>query len=283
MSQFTLDPVRPYSLLDSARWGNPSRKVHDGVVETVFTVDGAPAAARIWQRRDGSLGVDLAAANDNAALDHLRFLLAVDVDHRPFLEMVSDDPLLSEVAARSAGVRPMRVSTVAHAALQAIAGQLITTHEARMIEQRVMTLVCATHAGLRLPPRGEDLRRLSAAKLTQLGLAPRRAAALARLVRTLDLERLRTVPTPAVVARIERERTLGPWSAGVVALYGLGRYEHGMAGDLGLVRLCSALLGRTATTADTQSLLDRYGEWAGLASVYLLRHPLARQRLTRAA
>jgi DNA-3-methyladenine glycosylase II len=283
MVPFTLDPVRPYSLIDSARWANPTRRIRDGVLETVFALDGSSVAARVWQRRDGTLGVDVAAANVEAALDHLRFLLAVDVDHRPFLEMVADDPLLADIAKRTPGVRPMRVSTVAHAALQAIAGQLITTHEARMIEQRVMTLVCTTHAGLRLPPSDEDLRRLSAAKLTQLGLAPRRAAALARLVRTLDLERLRNVPTPAVVARIERERTFGPWSAGVIALYGLGRYEHGMAGDLGLVRLCSALLGRTATTADTQSLLDRYGEWAGLASVYLLRHPLARQRLTRAA
>lgn len=283
MAPYTLDPIRPYSLLESARSGNPSRRIRDGVLETVFVVDGAPAAARIWQRRDGSLGVDLSAVDVDAALHHLRFLLAVDVDHRPFLEMVADDPLLADVVKRSPGVRPMRVSTVAHAALQAIAGQLITTHEARMIEQRVMTLVCPTHAGQRLPPSDDDLRRLSAAKLTQLGLAPRRAAALARLVRTVDLERLRTVPTPAVVARIERERTLGPWSAGVIALYGLGRYEHGMAGDLGLIRLCSALLGRTATTGDTLSVLDRYGDWAGLASVYLLRHPLARQRLSRAA
>jgi 3-methyladenine DNA glycosylase/8-oxoguanine DNA glycosylase len=229
MSPFTFEPVRPYSLLESARSTNPSRRIRDGVLETVFIVDDAPATARVWQRRDGSLGVEIAAADVDAALDHLRFLLAVDVDHRPFLEMVSDDPLLGDVAKRSAGVRPMRVSTVAHAALQAIAGQLITTHEARMIEQRVMTLVCPSHAGMRLPPTDEALRRLSAAKLTQLGLAPRRAAALARLVRTVDLERLRTVPTPAVVARIERERTLGPWSAGVIALYGLGpvRTRHG--------------------------------------------------------
>ena len=70
--------------------------------------------------------------------------------------------------------------------------------------------------------------------------------------------------------RIVEERTLGPWSAGVICLYGLGRYEHGLVGDLGLIKLCTRLLGRPATSEDTAELLAPYGDWAGLASVYLL-------------
>jgi 3-methyladenine DNA glycosylase/8-oxoguanine DNA glycosylase len=70
--------------------------------------------------------------------------------------------------------------------------------------------------------------------------------------------------------RIERERGLGPWSAGMVCLFGLGRYERGLVGDLGLIKLCSSLLGRWAEPEDTAELLAPYGEWAGLASVYLL-------------
>jgi 3-methyladenine DNA glycosylase/8-oxoguanine DNA glycosylase len=50
----------------------------------------------------------------------------------------------------------------------------------------------------------------------------------------------------------------------------VGRYERGLVGDLGLVKLCSALRGRWADADDTRELLDPYGEWAGLASVYLL-------------
>jgi 3-methyladenine DNA glycosylase/8-oxoguanine DNA glycosylase len=56
----------------------------------------------------------------------------------------------------------------------------------------------------------------------------------------------------------------------VICLEGLGRYEHGLVGDLGLLELCSALLGRRAETADTVELLAPYGEWAGLASMYFL-------------
>jgi 3-methyladenine DNA glycosylase/8-oxoguanine DNA glycosylase len=79
------------------------------------------------------------------------------------------------------------------------------------------------------------------------------------------------LPTDAVVRRLERERGLGPWSAGVVCLEGLGRFEHGLVGDLGLVKLVRALRGRHAVeTWETAELLEPYGEWAGLASVYLL-------------
>jgi 3-methyladenine DNA glycosylase/8-oxoguanine DNA glycosylase len=56
----------------------------------------------------------------------------------------------------------------------------------------------------------------------------------------------------------------------VIALYGLGRFDQGLVGDLGLVKLSSRLSGRPATVEDTRELLAAYGEWAGLASVYLL-------------
>ncbi|HVV59829.1 MAG TPA: hypothetical protein VHC45_15820, partial [Gaiellaceae bacterium] len=62
----------------------------------------------------------------------------------------------------------------------------------------------------------------------------------------------------------------GPWSVGVVCLEGLGRYERGLARDLGLVKLLSALKGRWVEAEETDELLAPYGEWAGLASVYLL-------------
>jgi 3-methyladenine DNA glycosylase/8-oxoguanine DNA glycosylase len=55
-----------------------------------------------------------------------------------------------------------------------------------------------------------------------------------------------------------------------MCLYGLGRFERGLVGDLGLVKLCSSLLGRRAQADDTAGLLAPYGDWAGLASVYLL-------------
>ena len=100
--------------------------------------------------------------------------------------------------------------------------------------------------------------------------AQRRGAAVVRLCRAVELERLHALPTESVVRRLERERGLGPWSAGVVCLEGLGRYGHGLVGDLGLIKLVGALRGRSVEGWETAELLEPYGEWAGLASVYLL-------------
>ena len=91
-----------------------------------------------------------------------------------------------------------------------------------------------------------------------------------RVCRTLELETLKAVPTDAAARRLERERGLGPWSVGVVCLQGLGRYEYGLARDLSLVKLASALWGRWVEAEESDALLTPYGEWAGLASVYLL-------------
>ena len=57
----------------------------------------------------------------------------------------------------------------------------------------------------------------------------------------------------------------------MIALNGLGSYRHGLVGDLGLVKLHSSLLGRWVELHETAELLEPYGEWAGLAGVYLLR------------
>ena len=123
------------------------------------------------------------------------------------------------------------------------------------------------------PPTRDALARLSPAALAACGLAQSRAATLARLVRALDLEALKSAPGTAL-ARLRRERGIGPWSVGVIALHGLGRYDAGLVADLGLVKLVAARTGRwpdpADTRAETQELLEPYGEWQGLASVYLL-------------
>ena len=116
--------------------------------------------------------------------------------------------------------------------------------------------------------RSRHSRRRSCGRL---GLATHRASTLVRVCRSLDLEALRGQPIEAVEARLLRERGLGPWSLGVIALEGLGSFRHGLVGDLGLVKLCAALWGRWVEIDETAELLAPYEEWAGLAGVYLMR------------
>lgn len=267
-----LRPRGPFQLrmtLGAVRDG--TLRLHDDGAELVFATAAGPAHARVAQRRDGTLAIALAAPDAAAALDRLRFLLGLDDDIAPFLAMAERDSLLSASVARARGLRAPRTGTCLHALIRALAGQLVTFSEARRIERSLVFRVGRPHAGLMLSPERADLARLSAADVCASGLSARRAAALVRISALLDLERLPQAPPDGVAARLLRERQLGPWSVGTFFLHGLGRYDRGLEGDLGLIKLCSALLGRRAEAVDTAALLERYGEWAGLASLHLLR------------
>jgi AraC family transcriptional regulator of adaptative response / DNA-3-methyladenine glycosylase II len=217
--------------------------------------------AHAWQRADGKVVVQ---APDARAVEQARFMLALDDDTADFHRRFARDPLLGPTARAFVGWRPLRLATVAHAALRAICGQLIESRRARSIERAVLR-VCGERVATQ-----EGLGRLAPARLAACDLAHGRATALVRLCRTVDLERLRGLPTEAVAARLARERGVGPWSIGVIALEGLGRYDAGLVGDLGLVKLASALSGRWVEPWETAELLAPYEEWQGLAGELLL-------------
>jgi 3-methyladenine DNA glycosylase/8-oxoguanine DNA glycosylase len=198
-------------------------------------------------------------------------MLALDDDHSDFLRLVRDDVMLGPASRALRGLRPVRVGTVAHALLRAFCGQLIEAKRARRLEQTIIRKICAAGGErLHVSPTTRDLGALAPSQLRALGLHAGRGASLVRLCRTIELERLHGVPTDVVASRLQRERGLGPWSVGVVCLEGLGRYDHGLVGDLGLVKLLRALRGRPVEGWETAELLEPYGEWAGLASMYLL-------------
>jgi 3-methyladenine DNA glycosylase/8-oxoguanine DNA glycosylase len=273
MVELAVPPRGPYSLALSMRLaGDATRQVREGLV----TVRCCGAVARAWQSPDGTVTI---RSDSEAAAEKLRWTLALDDDHSEFLRRVADDALLRRAAKHLRGLRPVRTATVAQSLLRAVCGQLIDAKTARSLERRVIRALQTRHGsvsvpvtGLCEPPTTAALGAAAPFELRRLGLHERRGAAVVRLCRSLELERLHDLPTEAVVRRIGRERGLGPWSAGVVCLEGLGRFEHGLVGDLGLVKLVRALTGRKVVeTWETAELLEPYGEWAGLASVYLLQ------------
>jgi 3-methyladenine DNA glycosylase/8-oxoguanine DNA glycosylase len=217
--------------------------------------------ALAWQRRDGRVVI---RAPDEQGLGLARFMLALDADTAGFHARFARDPLLGPSSRALVGYRPLRLATVAHATLRAVVGQLIESRRARAVERSILRRLGSPVA------TRQALAGLTPLDLRRHGLAQHRAATLARVVRGIDLERLRTLPGDAGTARLAREHGIGPWSIGVVALEGLGRYDHGLVGDLGLVKLAASLWNRWPETWETAELLEPYGEWQGLAGEILL-------------
>ncbi|MGH3077782.1 MAG: DNA-3-methyladenine glycosylase family protein [Gaiellaceae bacterium] len=248
MVEATIRPRGPYSLRLTA-----------GATWRGRLPEGGWACAR--QLASGPVLVE---ASDERAVEEARFVLALDDDTTEFHRRYARDSLLGPSLHALRGLRPRRRATVAHALLRGVCGQLIQARHALEIERAVVR-ACGED-----PPSQAVVARLSPAALCGLGLAASRAATLTRVARTVDLERLKQQPGTAL-ERLGRERGVGPWTVGVVALQGLGRYDAGLAGDLGLLKLLAARTGRWPEHDETAELLAPYGEWQGLASVFLLR------------
>jgi 3-methyladenine DNA glycosylase/8-oxoguanine DNA glycosylase len=261
----TMKPRGPYSLaLSGLHASDPTRRVGGGALTCLLA---GGEQARAWQLRDGAV---VLRAETEDGIDQLRFILGLDDDHTPFLERFADDELLAGPITHLRGLRPMRTATVTHALLRAIAGQLITMREARSIEWRLLHATTEQVGKLAAPPLPHHFARFAPAELYRFRLPARKATALVRICRTFDPERLRRLPADAAAKRLEQERGIGPYSVGVVWTEGLGRYDRGIVGDLGLLKICSAIEGRWLEPEDTARILSRYEEWAGLACVYLM-------------
>jgi 3-methyladenine DNA glycosylase/8-oxoguanine DNA glycosylase len=247
MVEAALRPTGPYSL-----------RLTYGGSWTSALPEGRWASA--LQRADGSVAV---RASCERAVDEARFVLALDDDTTEFHRRFAHDPLLGPSVRRFRGLRPRRRPTVTHATIRAICGQLIQASKALQIERAII------RASGEEPPRRGALASLSPARITECGLASSRAATLARLARTIDLEGLRE--REDALERLGRERGVGPWTVGVIALQGLGRYDAGLVGDLALVKLLASLRRRWPEPGETADLLAPYEEWQGLASIFLLQ------------
>jgi len=264
-------PAGPFSLaLSTKHSSDASRRLRDATLTTALRVGERVEVGTAHQTVDGRM---VLRAETEEGIERLRFMLAVDDDHSEFLKRFARDPLIGEATMQFQGMRQLRLPTVAQTLLRALCGQLIESRRARQLEMQIVRALTPRVPGsdLHTPPTCATFAPLAPARLRRLGLHARRAAALVRICRSVDLERLHALPTAKAADFIERQRGLGPWSAGVVCLEGLGRHERGLVGDLTLIKLMSRLRGRWVEGHETAELLEPYGEWAGLASLYLAR------------
>jgi 3-methyladenine DNA glycosylase/8-oxoguanine DNA glycosylase len=171
-------------------------------------------------------------------------MLALDDDTSEFHRRFARDPLLGPTVQRLRGMRTRRKATVTHAVIRAVAGQLIQASKALAIERAIIRGCgedppTARRSQASLPLDSRDTARREPGR--DAGEArprsrPRRAAAEARCL-----------------ARSSASEGVGPWTVGVVALQGLGRYDAGLVDDLALVKLLASLRRRWPEPGETAS------------------------------
>jgi DNA-3-methyladenine glycosylase II len=247
----------------------------------VRLLEGTPelAVVRVRQPSPGTLTVEL----EGDRRDHPRLLalvrrmLGVEVDLTRFYRPASDIQWLHPLVSRMRGVRPPRYPTIWEACVNAIVFQQISLHAASAIMGRLTMGLSepVEHGGVRLyrfPSPGQVLSApdslLRAAGLSAGKLATLRRVADSLGTGALDETRLEKLPSPEAALLLRSIKGIGPWTAVVILLRGLGRLDVFPAGDSSVARNL-ALVGGPAPL-DAETLLDALGPDRGMLYYHLL-------------
>src|SRR6266700_3422070 len=132
MVDVVVRPRGPYSLALTARRSSDATRIfRDGVLDALVPAGDGVERVAARQFPDGALRL---VAGSEESLEVLRSMLAVDADHSEFLRRFRRDPLLGRATRELAGLRQVRLATVAQALLRALCGQLIEAGRARAME-----------------------------------------------------------------------------------------------------------------------------------------------------
>jgi len=274
-------PVRAPFRLDLT--ANALRRLSTNVVDTFSAQDGFIRAHRgvlvvVRQaKRDSPLDVrTLGTADFDPAALTMR-MLQPEYDLRTFYRSVKAIPWLDAIATRMRGIKPPRYPTLWEAIVNAIVFQQVSIHAASAILRRIVEHLTKPieHQGRKYHPffTAEDWLAAKSKQLRALGISEGKELSLntnadALLNGTLQESELETLPTNEVLQRLIVLRGIGPWTAAVICLRGLGRLDVFPMEDSGVARALSDLSGDPNTSVGP--ILDALGDQRGMLYYHLL-------------
>jgi AraC family transcriptional regulator of adaptative response / DNA-3-methyladenine glycosylase II len=215
------------------------------------------------------------------AISRCRRLLDLDADPDAVIDVLSSDAALAPVVAKAPGQRIPRTVDEAELAVRAVLGQQVSikaarTHAGRLVVAYGDPVDDANGALTHTFPSIEQLSDIDPAHLavpnsrrrTVTGLVAALADGRVVLNAGCDWDEARSqlLAVPGI----------GPWTAEVIAMRGLGDPDAFPASDLGL-RLAAEQLGLPSDHRELSALSRRWRPWRSYATQYLwttLEHPV---------
>ncbi len=250
----------------------------DGTYARVLAGSHTPVLVTVRQFEPAALVVE---ANGEPGDDERAFALAhrmlgVDRTTAGFDAGARRIPWLRALARRMRGVKPPRYPTLWEACVNAIVFQQISLLAASSILRRTIVALGSPreYAGLALHafPTIDTVAGAPDASLREAGLSAGKVATLRRIAESLgsgalDEAMLEERPSPAAAALLCTIKGIGPWTAAVILLRGLGRLDVFPANDSGVARGLAALAGADVEVAPA---LETLGSERGMLYYHLL-------------
>ena len=254
---------------------------HESVIARVTQVDPRTLSVTL-QGNEGAHGPALAL---------LRRMLGVDRDLTHFDRAAAGIPWLRPLVARMRGVKPPRYPSLWEACVNAIVFQQLSLSAASAIMRRLVVGLGSSFdsegVALNAFPttervQGAEDRVLRAAGLSAGKLMTLRRVSAALAAGTLDEAMLEERSSPDAAALLRHFKGIGPWTAAVILLRGLGRLDVFPANDTSVGRNLAIVSG--ATPMDIGDVLDALRPQQGMLYYHLLLARLeTRGELGRAA
>ncbi|HEX6794468.1 MAG TPA: hypothetical protein VF304_11510 [Casimicrobiaceae bacterium] len=242
-----------------------------------------PVIVRVAQKgaraRALSITIDGDVRDDAAVLDVLRQTLGTDCSLSSFYRAAARIPWLAPLAGRMRGVKPPRHPSLWEACSNAIVFQQVSVRAASAIMQRLIVAVGRPVETDDLPvpvylfPTPESVQRATTRSMRTIGLSAGKIATLRRVAEalssgTLKVAALERCSSPDAVTILQQIKGIGPWTAALILLRGLGRLDVFPANDASVVRNIALLAG--SASFDVRHVLDTLGSQRGMLYYHLL-------------
>ena len=240
---------------------------------------GEPIVVRVAHPRPGALAITIegATAEHSRVLAIVRRMLGTDRELSHFDRAARGFRWLHPLAVRMRGVKPPRYPTLWEACVNAIVFQQVSLVAASSISERMIVALSApierSDVALRMFPSVESFQDASDGALRAAGLSANKLGTLRRvadalLSGVLDEASLEEQPSPEAAARLRRIKGIGPWTATVILLRGLGRLDVFPMNDSSVARNLAFVAGSAAV--DVDRVLSALGPQRGMLYYHLL-------------
>lgn len=251
----------------------------EGVYLRVLGDAHRPMLVRVSSQHPGTLVVTLEGERHGhrRALETVHRILGTDRTLREFDRGAARIPWLRPLALRMRGVKPPRYPTLWEACVNAIVFQQVSIHAASAILRRfVVTLGSPVELRdgptLHAFPDTEVTLHANDDVLRAAGLSTNKIAALRRAAETLvsgtlDERMLEERSSAEAAALLRSIKGIGPWTATVILLRGLGRLDVFPMNDSGVA---GGLAFAGGSPSEIGNVLDVLGSQRGMLYYHLL-------------
>ncbi len=254
----------------------------EGQYVRAFSGFRSPVIVRATQLPDEeclSITIESDVEQDYCVLALVCRMLGASRDLTDFDLSASHVPWLAPLVARMRGVKPPRYPTLWEACANAIIFQQVSLRAASSIMQRLVLALGQAVDAVDLPtpcfvfPSPERFQDASDEILRAAGLSGGKIATLRRAAEALasgilDEVSLENFSSPDAAAILREIKGIGPWTASVILLRGLGRLDVFPANDTSIASNLALVAG--SVPLDTRAVLEALGLQRGMLYYHLL-------------